>query len=107
MRFYPGVLTATVFSISVFAADTLKVYISADMEGIGGVSTWDVQALPKGREYEKFRRLMTLEANAGIQGAFDAGATEVLVAIPITTRRTLTWNCSTGAPAWYEPGRAR
>jgi len=79
MRFYPGVLTATVFSISVFAADTLKVYISADMEGIGGVSTWDVQALPKGREYEKFRRLMTLEANAGIQGAFDAGATEVLV----------------------------
>ncbi|PYT29243.1 MAG: hypothetical protein DMG58_16650 [Acidobacteria bacterium] len=79
MRFYPGVLTATVFSISVFAADTLKVYISADMEGIGGVSTWDVQALPKGREYEKFRRLMTPEANAGIQGAFDAGATEVLV----------------------------
>jgi D-amino peptidase len=79
MRFYPGVLTATVFSISVFAADTLKVYISADMEGIGGVSTWDVQALPKGREYEKFRRLMTLEVNAGVQGAFDAGATEVLV----------------------------
>ncbi len=57
----------------------LKVYISADMEGIGGVSTWQVQAGSKGREYEKFRRLMTEEVNAAIQGAFDAGATEVLV----------------------------
>jgi D-amino peptidase len=57
----------------------LKVYISADMEGVGGVSTWHVQADPKGREYEKFRRLMTLEVNAAVGGAFDAGATEVLV----------------------------
>ena len=24
----------------------LKIYISADMEGIGGVSTWQVQAAP-------------------------------------------------------------
>ena len=57
----------------------LKVYISADMEGIGGVSTWDKQAGPKGADYEKFRRLMTLEVNAAINGAYDAGATEVLV----------------------------
>ncbi len=57
----------------------LKVYISADMEGIGGVSTWKVQANSSGREYEKFRRLMTQEVNAAIAGASDAGATEVLV----------------------------
>jgi hypothetical protein len=57
----------------------LKVYISADMEGVGGVDTWQTQALPPGREYEKFRRLMTLEVNAAIAGAFEAGATEVLV----------------------------
>ena len=57
----------------------LKVYISADMEGVGGVSTWDVQASAKGREYDQFRRLMTLEVNAAIAGAFDAGTTEVLV----------------------------
>ena len=57
----------------------LKVYISADMEGVGGVVTWQVQGLPPGREYEKFRRLMTLEVNAAIAGAYDAGATEVLV----------------------------
>jgi D-amino peptidase len=57
----------------------LKVYIAADMEGIGGVSTWDVQADAKGREYEKFRQLMTQEVNAAVAGAFDAGASEVLV----------------------------
>ena len=57
----------------------LKVYISADMEGVGGVSTWQVQAAPDAPEYEKFRRLMTLEVNSAISGAFEAGATEVLV----------------------------
>lgn len=57
----------------------LKVLISADMEGVGGVSTWAVQASSKGREYEKFRRLMTLEVNAAIAGAADAGATEFIV----------------------------
>jgi D-amino peptidase len=57
----------------------LKVYIAADLEGIGGVSTWDVQADAKGREYEKFRQLMTQEVNAAVAGAFDAGASEVLV----------------------------
>ncbi len=58
----------------------LKVFISADMEGIGGVVTSDVQASSKGREYEKFRKLMTEEVNAAIQGALDAGATEIVVA---------------------------
>jgi D-amino peptidase len=57
----------------------LKVYVSVDMEGIGGVSTWTVQAAPGGREYEKFCRLMTEEVNAAIAGAYDAGATDVLV----------------------------
>jgi D-amino peptidase len=58
----------------------LKILISADMEGIGGVVTWDIQADSKGREYEKFRKLMTEEVNAAIQGALDAGATEIVVA---------------------------
>lgn len=58
----------------------LKVLISADMEGVGGVSTWAVQAAPGGREYEKFRRLMTLEVNAAVAGAAEAGAGEIVVA---------------------------
>lgn len=57
----------------------LKVYISADMEGVGGVTTWEVQADPKGREYERFRKLMTQEVNAAIDAAFEAGATDVTV----------------------------
>ena len=57
----------------------LKMLISADMEGVGGVSAWAVQADSKGREYEKFRRLMTLEVNAAIAGAAEAGATEFIV----------------------------
>jgi hypothetical protein len=48
------------------------------MEGIGGVDTL-IQTLPQGRDYEKFRRFMTLEVNAAIMGAYEAGASEVLV----------------------------
>ena len=77
-----GVLLATTLGARAAGAaepPKLKVLISADMEGVGGVSTWTVQAGSKGREYEKFRQLMTKEVNAAIAGAFDAGATEVVV----------------------------
>jgi len=57
----------------------LKVLISADMEGVGGVNSWDVQTDPKGHDYEKFRRLMTEEVNAAVAGAVAAGATDFLV----------------------------
>lgn len=81
MKRVVGIMAACwlLFSATAAQAQKLKVYISADMEGIGGVSTWQIQAGSQGREYEKFRRLMTLEVNAAIAGTFDAGATEVLV----------------------------
>jgi len=56
----------------------LKIYISVDMEGIAGVVT-DAQLGPEGFEYARFREFMTAEANAAIEAAFQAGATEVLV----------------------------
>lgn len=56
----------------------LKVYISADMEGVAGVVTGD-QLSPTGFEYDRFRRFMTEEVLAAIQGARDAGATEIVV----------------------------
>src|SRR5699024_11455620 len=34
---------------------------------------------PEGHRYEEFRRLMTMDVNAAIEGAFQAGASEVLV----------------------------
>lgn len=55
-----------------------KVYISVDMEGIAGVVT-NEQLGPAGFEYARARQFMTDEALAAIQGARDAGATEILV----------------------------
>lgn len=60
------------------AQPKLKVYISADMEGIAGVVTGD-QLGPQGFEYERFRGFMTNEVLAAIDGARAAGATEILV----------------------------
>lgn len=57
---------------------SLRVFISVDMEGITGVVN-GAQLAPGDFEYEKFRRLMTAEANACIEGAFAAGATKVTV----------------------------
>jgi len=58
--------------------DGLKVYISADMEGVVGVVTGD-QLGPDGFEYQRFRELMTNEVIAAIEAAREAGATEILV----------------------------
>lgn len=56
----------------------LKVYISADMEGISGVASAD-QLSPAGFEYGQARQWMTGDVLAAIQGARDAGATEFVV----------------------------
>ncbi len=56
----------------------LKLYISADMEGIVGVVTGD-QLSPTGFEYNRFREFMTAEVNAAIEAAFAAGATEIVI----------------------------
>ena len=58
--------------------DALKIYISADMEGVVGVVT-DQQLGPGGFEYERFREFMTAEVNACIEAAREAGATEIVV----------------------------
>src|SRR5947207_3017620 len=56
----------------------MQVYISVDMEGVAGVVHVD-QTRRTGHDYERARRWMTAEANAAVLGAFDAGATAVLV----------------------------
>lgn len=60
------------------AQDKLKIYISADMEGVVGAVTGE-QLGPSGFEYQRFREFMTQEVNAAIAGAREAGATEILV----------------------------
>lgn len=55
-----------------------KVFISVDMEGISGVVNED-QVSATGKDYDRFRRMMTAEANAAIDGAVDAGSTQIVV----------------------------
>lgn len=56
----------------------MKVYISADMEGISGVVCRD-QTHKEGGDWERSRALMTREVNAAVEGALNGGAHEVLV----------------------------
>jgi len=60
----------------------MRVYISIDMEGVAGVVHED-QTDPvdprHSAEYNRFRRLMTGEANAAVEGALAAGARTVVV----------------------------
>lgn len=56
----------------------MKVYLSVDMEGVAGVVHVD-QTRRTGHDYERARRWMTAEASAAVAGAFDGGASAVLV----------------------------
>lgn len=70
----------------------MRVYLSIDMEGIAGVVHEDQTNPVDPRcagEYARFRRLMTLEANAAVEGALAGGATRVLVNDAHWTMRNL------------------
>ncbi len=56
----------------------LKVFISVDMEGITGVVVSE-ECSQSGKDYNYFRKIMTEETNAAIQGALAAGAKEIWV----------------------------
>ncbi|OUC93440.1 M55 family metallopeptidase [Streptosporangium minutum] len=56
----------------------MKVYVSVDMEGVTGLTDPE-EMHAGGRGYERGCELMTGDANAVIQGAFDAGAEAVRV----------------------------
>lgn len=59
----------------------MKVYISADIEGITGLVSWSQCSRPDGGsyDYQFARRMMTHDVNAAIRGAKTAGATEIVV----------------------------
>jgi D-amino peptidase len=57
----------------------MKIYISADMEGVAGITAVE-QTNPTGQpEYPHACRLMTAEVAAACEGAFEGGATEIVV----------------------------
>jgi len=55
-----------------------KIYISCDLEGVSGIVNWD-QTGSQGHDYGRARKLMTAEVNSAIEGAFEGGASYVLV----------------------------
>jgi len=72
------VLLAGLLALTAQAQTGKKVYISADMEGISGISGSD-QLSATGAEYNRSRKLMADDVNAAIRGARRGGATEIVV----------------------------
>ena len=66
----------------------MKIFVSTDMEGTAGVVDW-AQCRGPSAEYEYYRQLLLDEVNAAIQGALDAGATELLVNASHSTMQNL------------------
>jgi D-amino peptidase len=56
----------------------MKVFLSVDMEGATGVTSW-AEVNPNKPQHERFRKFLTGDVKAAVEGAFQAGATEVLI----------------------------
>ena len=76
MKLIPGLLLFT-STLLAQADDGLKVFISVDMEGISGVVV-SSECSRSGKDYGIFRKIMTRDTNAAIEGAVAAGATEIV-----------------------------
>jgi len=56
----------------------MKIYISADIEGITGITHWDETERSKS-DYQRFSKQMTDEVKAACEGAMNAGADEIWI----------------------------
>ena len=77
-RFFVVCLAALWAATGSARDDGLRVFISADMEGLSGIAHSEMTSA-SGAEYGRGRDLMMSDVNAAIQGSLDAGATEILV----------------------------
>ncbi|HVH56481.1 MAG TPA: M55 family metallopeptidase [Vicinamibacterales bacterium] len=76
--FVATVAAVAVLSAAGSAQPRKKVFISADMEGISGISGSD-QLSATGAEYNRSRKMMADDVNAAVRGARRGGATEIVV----------------------------
>lgn len=76
----PAMLIAALLADApaVWGQAPLKVFLSVDMEGIGGLGTPQLTT-PSGKDYALGRRLMTEEVNAVVAAILERGAAEVVV----------------------------
>lgn len=66
----------------------MKIFISADMEGVTGATNWN-EADKAHADYAEFREQMTAEVAAACEGALSAGMTEIVVKDAHSTGRNL------------------
>ena len=87
-----GILAAAaaafLLSLPATAQTGRKVFISADMEGISGISASD-QLSAAGAEYGRSRKMMADDVNAAIRGARAGGASTIVVNDSHGTMRNL------------------
>ena len=57
----------------------MKLYISADIEGVAGIASWDETDKEKSAHYPAFQKQMTAEVKAVCEEAFQAGFKEILI----------------------------
>jgi D-amino peptidase len=79
---------ALLMSLPAGAQSGKKVFISADMEGISGISASD-QLSAAGAEYGRSRKMMADDVNAAIRGARAGGASTIVVNDAHGTMRNL------------------
>src|SRR5262245_45046815 len=68
----------TLSALPAAAQRPLRIFISVDMEGIGGIGT-PAMTSPQGKDYALGRKFMTDEVNAVVGAIFQRGPAEVLV----------------------------
>lgn len=71
-------LFVLVSTLSFAQTKPVRIFISVDMEGIGGIGT-SAMTNTGGKDYETGRRLMTAEVNAVVSAIFEAGPAEIVV----------------------------
>lgn len=69
----------------------MKIFISADIEGVTGVTHWDETDKAK-TDHREFAHQMTLEVKAACEGAIDAGADEIWIKDAHDTARNIDHN---------------
>lgn len=87
-RIFVAVVVALAWALPTTAQSGKKVFISADMEGISGISGSD-QLSAAGAEYGRSRKMMADDVNAAIRGARAAGASTIVVNDSHGTMRNL------------------
>lgn len=69
----------------------MKIYISADIEGVTGTTVWDETRLGS-KDYIQFAEQMTREVVAACEGAIDMGADEIVIRDGHGSARNIDYN---------------